>query len=115
MIERYLTDKRFISRQELANELNISEREVRRQISELKKHRVVIYSSRIKGYRLAKEIRKMSKEERTQEAELVQASILDIKSRKKVFNKQLRKYIAYLKKVEEINMIEENENHIPGY
>lgn len=113
MIEQYLRNDKFTSREELAEKMKVSEREVRRQISELKTHRVVIYNSQTKGYRLAKELRSMNKEEREEDINLVNRSVADIKSRKKVYNKQLRKYIAYLKKAAEINMLEENENHIP--
>lgn len=112
-IEKYLRNDKFTSKEELAEKMNISEREVRRQISELKKQRVVIYNSSTKGYRLAKELKGMTKEERKAEVEEIKHTVADINSRKKSYNKQLRKYIAYIKKAEEITMLEENENHIP--
>lgn len=112
-IEDYLSTYKIKTRQELAIEMNISEREVRNKISELKQRRVVIYNSQTKGYRLAREIKSMSKIERDREKELVQRSINDIESRKKVFNKQLRKYIGYLKKIEQYEFEQENYNHIP--
>lgn len=99
-IENYLSATSYKTREQLASEMGISDREVRRQISELKKKRVVIYSSNKKGYRLAKEINSMSTTEREEEVELIQHCIADIKSKKKVYNKQLRKYIAYIKMVE---------------
>ncbi|MEF2619265.1 MAG: hypothetical protein U0N02_00320, partial [Clostridia bacterium] len=55
-IENYLSATSYKTREQLVNETGQSDREVRRQISELKKERVVICSSSRKGYRLAKEI-----------------------------------------------------------
>lgn len=112
-IEEFLSSYKVKTRQEIANEMGISERKVRDKISKLKQKRVVIYNSSTKGYRLAKEIRSMSKIERNKEKELIQRCINDINSRKKVFNMQLRKYIAYLKKLEQYELVEENYNHIP--
>jgi len=103
-IEKYLSTEKYTTRKELVEKTGLSDREVRNKISELKKRRVVIYSSSTKGYRLAKELRGMSKEERKQEIELVKHSLNDCKSRTKQINKQKRKYIAYLKKAEEIEL-----------
>lgn len=100
----FLNDKEFKSKEQLMKETGLSERAVRAKISDLKKERVVIYSSHQKGYKLAKFIDpvNMSEEEIENELEMVEHSINDIKARKKVFNKQLRKYIAYMKKVEKV-------------
>lgn len=117
IIDQYLNTKDFKTRKQLAEETNLSDREVRRQISKLKKNRVVIYNSSRSGYRLARELNSMSRIEREEEEEvrLVQHSLNDCKSRVKDIKKSMRKYIAYLKKAEQINLEEENENHIPGY
>ena len=61
---------------------------------------------------MAKEVNSMIAEEREKEIELVEHSLNDCKSRTKQLNKQKRKYIAYLKKAEQL-MVKENENHIP--
>ena len=100
----YLNDKEFKSKQQLMEETGLNERTVRAKISELKKTRVVLYSSQQKGYKLAKFIdtSNMTDEEIQDELERVQHCINDIKARKRVFNKQLRKYIAYQKKVEKV-------------
>lgn len=55
----------------------------------------------------------MSTVELEREIDLVNRCIRDIESRKKVFNKQLRKYIAYQKKAEQYLLEEQNYNHIP--
>lgn len=112
-IEDYLSATKHKTRKELVEATGLSDREVRRQISELKKQRVVLYSSSRSGYRLAKEIRSMSEKEREEEVKLVEHSLNDCKSRTKQLKKQMRKYIAYLKKVEQIKLEEENYNHIP--
>ena len=51
--------------------------------------------------------------EREKEVDLVKHSLNDCKSRTTQLNKQKRKYIAYIKKAEQIVLEEENMNHIP--
>lgn len=99
-IESYLSATSYKTRGQLVNETGLSDRKVRSQISELKKKKVVIYSSNTKGYRLAKEINSASESELQKEIELIKHCIAEIQSKKKVHNKQLRKYIAYLKVAE---------------
>lgn len=112
-IVNYLSSTKYKTRKELMEESGLTDRTVRRQISELKKHRVVLYSSQRSGYRLAREIKSMSPMELEEELKLVEHSLNDCKSRTKQLNKQKRKYIAYLKKAEQFKMEEENYNHIP--
>ena len=96
-IEDYLSTEKFTSKQEIAELTGLSERVVRRKISDLKLTVPVIYNSYTKGYRLAKNFNNMTKQEIIEETNLIQHSINDIQARKKVFDKQLRTYIAYLK------------------
>lgn len=112
-IENYLSSTRYTTRKELVEATGLSDREVRSRISELKTKRVVIYSSSRSGYRLAREYSSMSRIQRDEEIEQIQHSLNDCKSRTKQLNKQKRKYIAYLKKAEQIELEEENYNHIP--
>lgn len=70
-IENYLSATSYKTREQLVNATGMSDREVRRQISELKKERVVICSSNTKGYRLAKEINSASESELQKEIELI--------------------------------------------
>lgn len=112
-IEKYLTATRYTTRKELVEKTGLSDRDVRNKISELKKHRVVIYSSNRSGYRLAKEIRSMSDKELEEEENLVRHSLNDCKSRTIQLNKHKRKYIAYLKKIEQVKFERENNQHIP--
>ncbi len=111
-IKDYLSTERYTTRKELVEKTGLADREVRSRISELKKERVVIYSSSKAGYRLARELRNMSCDEIEEELKLVTHSLNDCKSRTKQLNKQKRKYIAYIKKAEQI-MLEKNMNHIP--
>lgn len=111
-IKSYLSTERYMTRRDLIKETGLSDRKIREKISELKKERVVIYSSSKAGYRLAKELKNMTQQEREEEIKLVTHSLNDCKSRTKQLNKQKRKYIAYIKKAEQI-MQEENMNHIP--
>lgn len=112
-IKDYLSTEKYTTRKELVEATGFSDREVRSKISELKKKRVVIYSSQNTGYRLAKELKSLTKEEREKEVDLVKHSLNDCKSRTTQLNKQKRKYIAYIKKAEQIALEEENMNHIP--
>ena len=112
-IKDYLSTEKYTTRKELVEATVFSDREVRSRISELKKKRVVIYSSQNTGYRLAKELKGLTKEEREKEVDLVKHSLNDCKSRTTQLNKQKRKYIAYIKKAEQIVLEEENMNHIP--
>ena len=111
-IKNYLSTEKYTTRKELVEATGLADREVRSKISELKKERVVLYSSSNAGYRLAKELKSMTPEERKEEVDLVMHSLNDCKSRTKQLNKQKRKYIAYIKKAEQID-IEENMNYIP--
>lgn len=112
-IEEYLNTQEFKTRGQLVYETGLTDRAVRRQISDLKKVRPVIYNSQTRGYRLAKDIKSFNTvEEAEEEKEQVQHCINDIEARKKDMNLSERTYIAYLKKLEEEIMLLENENHI---
>jgi len=113
-IKDYLSTEKYTTRKELVEATGFSDREVRSKISELKKKRVVIYSSQNTGYRLAKELKSLTKEEREKEVDLVKHSLNDCKSRTTQLNKQKRKYIAYIKKAEQIALEETKINYIPG-
>lgn len=113
-IEKYLTSYKYTTRKELVEKTGLTDREVRSKISDLKTRRVVIYSSQRSGYRLARELRTLSEIEREEEVKVVMHSLNDCKSRTQKLNKQKRKYIAYLKKAEQIKMEMENMNHIPS-
>lgn len=101
-IEEYLNTNNFKSKQELSEETGLRERMIRNKISDLKLIKPVIYNSKTKGYRLAKNIYEIDNKELEEEIKLIQHCINDIQSRKKVFDNQLRTYIAYLKVAEKV-------------
>lgn len=112
-IEKYLSSFRYTTRKELCERTGLPDRTIRDKISKLKTKRVVIYSSQTKGYRLAKEYSSMSKIQREEELRQIQHSLNDCKSRVENIKKSMRKYIAYIKKAEQIELEEQNYNHIP--
>ena len=111
-IKDFLSTEKYTTRKELMEKTGLCDREIRSRISDLKLKRVVLYSSQKSGFRLAKAIDKMTDKELESELEEVRHSLNDCKSRTQKLNKQKRKYIAYLKKAEQI-MLERNQNHIP--
>ena len=64
-IKDYLSTERYTTRKELVEKTGLSDRDVRDRISELKKHRVVLYNSNKAGYRLAKELKSMTKKRKS--------------------------------------------------
>ena len=60
-IKNYLSTERYVTRKELVETTGLSDRKIREKISELKKERVVIYSSNKAGYRLAKELKNITR------------------------------------------------------
>lgn len=102
-IEEFLSTDKFTSKLELMDLTGLSERAVRREISDLKLIKPVIYNSQTKGHRLAKRIEDLKTlDDVATEYAAVQHCIADIEARKRVFNMQERVYIAYLKKIEKI-------------
>lgn len=95
-----IPNSRFITREELVKATGLCDREVRRLISELKKDHTIISLSRGKGYRKVKYTEDMTPEEIKAEYEVIKHCINEINSRKKVYNSQLRQFIAYFKMLE---------------
>ena len=113
-IEEHLNSEEFKTRNMLVQETGLTDRAVRRQISDLKKTKPVIYNSQTKGYRLAKDIDSFNTaEEVREEMEQIQHCINDIEARKRDMNMSERTYIAYEKVLESRIMVLENMNHIP--
>lgn len=104
MIEEYLNTETFTSRKELVARTGLCDRKIRNMISQLKLEKPVIYNSQTRGYRLAKDLSKLNREELIKELLLVKHSIEDMESRKDVFNHQERTYIAYYEKGQEFLM-----------
>lgn len=103
-MEEYILDlipnNRFITRLELTNLTSKSDRDIRRIISNLKQHHTIISLSTGKGYRKCKYTTEMSKGEIGSEIDTIKHCINEINHKKKIYNMQLRQYIAYLKELE---------------
>ena len=87
----------YITRSELVELTGISDRQVRDFISQIKQEHTIISLSQKKGYRRTRSSEEMTKEEMLEEIDTLKHCINEINSRKKVYNKQLRQYIANLK------------------
>lgn len=90
----------YITRAELKDLTKLGDRQIRNMISEIKQEHTIISLSSGKGYRRVRSSENMNKEELQKEIETIKHCINEIKSRKKVYNKQLRQYIANLKVLE---------------
>ena len=113
-IEDYLSTENFKSRKQLEKETGLNDRAIRRNISNLKKEKAVIFNSQTNGYRLAKEIENIETlNEAKVEMDLIQHCINDIEARKKDMNMSERSYIAYLQRLKNRILVLENMNHIP--
>ena len=91
---------RFITRKELKELTGYSDRHIRDAISEIKKEHTIISLSSLKGYKRVKSSADMTNEEKLKEMELIKHCINEINCKKKVYNHQLRQFIANLKVLE---------------
>lgn len=97
----------FITRSELKDLTKLGDRQIRDIISTIKQEHTIISLSSKKGYRRMIDISQANEEQIKKEIETIKHCINEINSRKKVYNRQLRQYIASLKvlqkKVENIS------------
>lgn len=100
MIYELIPNDGYISRSELRDLTKLCDRQIRSIISDLKQEHTIISLSQNKGYRRVKSSDNMTDEEIKQEIDTIKHCINEINSRKKVYNKQLRQYIASLKVLE---------------
>lgn len=104
-IKDYL--KKTRTRNEIADYMNTSDREARREVSLVSKFFPVIRGSFTKGYRLARPINELSFEEMKKEQGLVKKTIKDLNAKIKDLKKNLKPLIAYKVVIEKF--IEEKE------
>ena len=95
-----IPNDRFITRNELIIITGKRDREIRRTISNLKQNHTIISLSSGKGYKKCKYSTEMSNAEKLEEMDNVKHCINEINHKKKIYNMQLRQYIAYLKELE---------------
>ena len=108
LIYELIPSNEFITRSELKDLTKMGDRQIRNIISEIKQEHTIISLSSGKGYRRVRSSDNMTFEETLKEIDVIKHCINEINSRKKVYNKQLRQYIANLKvlqkKVENISV-----------
>ena len=95
-----IPNNRYITRTELIFISGKTDRKVRRTISNLKQKHTIISLSSGKGYKKCKYSTEMSNAEKLEEMDNVKHCINEINHKKKIYNMQLRQYIAYLKELE---------------
>ena len=101
-----LKSEKPISKWEMAEKLEMSERRIRDMISECSMYYAVLALSNKEGYRLARNIKEMNQEEKEKEAEEIRHQLNEFNSRIKVMKKRMKPLIAYLKVLEK-SMVEE--------
>lgn len=99
-IYELIPQDRFITRQELVKILKISDRQLRRYISEIRRNHNIISLSSGKGYRRAKSTDKMTYEELKRECGIIKHQIAENNSRIKKIKYNMKSQIAYLKILE---------------
>jgi len=108
LIYEMIPKNEFITRGELKDLTKMSDRQIRDIISTIKQKHTIISLSSKKGYRRMIDISKANVEDILKEIDTIKHCINEINSRKRVYNKQLRQYIASLKvlqkKVEDISI-----------
>ena len=88
------------TREELAEILNASDREVRNRVAELSMHYPVIATSDRAGYRRAKLIENLNQEQLQEEIEAVEHQLNELKSRVACLKKKMKPLVAWLRVAE---------------
>lgn len=100
IIYELIPKNRFITRKELVDKLNISDRLLRRYIAEIRKDHNIISLSSGKGYKRVKSVNEMTKEEIEEMYKTIKHQIAENNSRIKKLKYNLKEQIAYLKILE---------------
>lgn len=95
-----LKSEKPISKWEMVEKLEMSERRIRDMISECSMYYAVLALSNKEGYRLARKIDEMNQEEKEKEAEEIRHQLNEFNSRIRVMKKRMKPLIAYLKVLE---------------
>lgn len=89
-----------VSKWDMVERLEVSERRIRKMIAEASEFYAVIATSNREGYRLARKIDEMNLEEKNREAEEIKHQLNDFNSRIRCLKKRMKPLIAYLKILE---------------
>lgn len=96
-----IPNDRFITKTELIQLTGLSDRVLRDMVSHIKMNKTIISNCDKKGYKRGKGTELLKTiDDAEYELDIVKKSIKEINSRKKVYNKQLRQYITYMKVLE---------------
>ena len=95
-----IPNDRFITKAELIQLTSLSDRTLRDMVSHIKMSKTIISNCDKRGYKRGKGTELLTIDDIEYELGIVKKSIKEINSRKKVYNKQLRQYIAYMKVLE---------------
>lgn len=95
-----LRSEKPVSKWEMVEKLEMSERRIRKMISECSMYYAVLSLSNKEGYRLARKIDEMNQEEKNREAEEIKHQLNDFNSRIRCLKKRMKPLIAYLKVLE---------------
>lgn len=95
-----LKSEKPVSKWDMVEKLELSERRIRKMISECSQFYAVIATSDKEGYRLARKIDSMTDEEKALEKIEVEHQLAELKCRVKALKRRMKPLVAYLKVLE---------------
>lgn len=95
-----LKSEKPVSKWDMVEKLELSERRIRKMISECSQFYAVIATSDKEGYRLARKIDSMNDEEKALEKIEVEHQLAELKCRVKALKRRMKPLVAYLKVLE---------------
>lgn len=95
-----LKSEKPISKWDMVEKLEKSERRIRRMIADVSQFYAVIATSDKEGYRLARKIDSMNDDERNLEKIEVEHQLAELKCRVKALKRRMKPLVAYLKVLE---------------
>ena len=101
VVTKHLVSDDFITRYELEQKLSgLTDREIRREISELRKHYAVLSGSYTKGYRLVKKLDTLKGDELLEELHYINKTINEFMTKINDMKRTLKPLIAAKKVIE---------------
>lgn len=95
-----LKSEKPVSKWDMVEQLEKSERRIRRMIADVSQFYAVIATSDKEGYRLARKIDSMNDEEKALEKIEVEHQLAELKCRVKALKRRMKPLVAYLKVLE---------------
>lgn len=97
-----LKSEKPVSKWDMVEKLELSERRIRKMISDCSQFYAVIATSDKEGYRLARKIDSMTDEEKALEKNEVEHQLAELKCRVKALKRRMKPLVAYLKMMEKL-------------